>query len=288
MKQLHDITRQLSSAYPAGEAAALARWVMEERFGLTLADLMMDKDNDLSPLQLQDLQNITERLLQKEPIQYILGQTTFCGLAFRVQPGVLIPRPETQELVEWICQETPDGERNDRRVLDIGTGSGCIALSLASRGFKVEAWDISEEALKIARDNASRLALDVNFRKEDILQKDLSGSCESTFDVIVSNPPYICQREAQEMDSNVLDHEPHLALFVPDDDPLLFYRHIAQYAARHLAPGGRIYFEINRAFAHETCRLLESYGFTEVEVRNDQFDNPRMIRAIRSSLSLQP
>lgn len=286
MQLLHALTLRLGSVYPDGEASALARWVMEERFGLSLTDLMLDKDNDLSAEERRDLENITERLLQREPIQYILGQTSFCNLTFRVAPGVLIPRPETQELVEWICEEHQAEERPSRRVLDIGTGSGCIALSLAHRGFSVEAWDVSEEALRIARDNADRLALSVVFRKEDILQEHLLDGSDCQWDVIVSNPPYICQRESAEMEANVLEHEPHLALFVPDEDPLLFYRHIARFAARHLTLGGRIYFEINRAYAEETCRLLEKCGFSGAEVRRDQFDNPRMVRAIRSSLHL--
>ncbi len=293
MKLLHETTQQLSAVYPSGEASALARWVMEEKFGLTLTDIMMDKDNDLSSVERQELQNITERLLRKEPIQYILGQTRFGELTLHVGPGALIPRPETLELVEWIYQCHTPTSRPALQVLDIGTGSGCIALSLAHRGFAVEAWDISEEALRIARSNAERLHLDVRFKKEDILQiakleeTTIPGTTATTdtsnaplsFDIIVSNPPYICEQEAEEMETNVLDHEPHLALFVPNDDPLLFYRHIARFASRHLRPGGQLFFEINRAYGIETCQMLSDMGFTDITLRNDQFDNPRMIQA---------
>lgn len=291
MKLLRETTRRLSSVYSEGEASALARWVMEDGFGLSLTDLMLDKDSELSSLQLQELENITERLLQKEPIQYILGQTTFCGLSVGVGPDVLIPRPETQELVEWICQDhhygttRPEDCKTGRlctqtkHVLDIGTGSGCIALALAHHGFKVEAWDISDGALETARRNAERLQLNVEFKKEDILQNSLSQSREKVFDIIVSNPPYICLHEMADMDANVLDYEPHLALFVPDDDPLLFYRHIGLYAIHHLHPGGNLYLEINRAYAEDTKLMLSELGFKDIQVRIDQYDNPRMARA---------
>lgn len=280
MELLRQTTQRLSAVYPAGEASALARMVMEDCFGLSLTDLMLDKDNELSSLQLQELQNITERLLQKEPIQYILGHTTFCGLSLLVAPGVLIPRPETQELVEWICNENMLENRSKKRVLDIGTGSGCIALTLAHRGFAVEAWDISPEALRIAQSNADRLGLEVSFAKQNILQQDTSAKDNEQFDIIVSNPPYICRKEAEEMDSNVLDHEPQLALFVPDNDPLLFYRHIASFATRSLRSGGELYFEINRAYAEDTCNLLKQNGFADVEMKEDQFCNPRMVRGV--------
>lgn len=279
MKLYRDTIQLLSAVYPSGEASALTRWVLEERFGLTMADIMMDKDNDLSSNQRQDLQNITERLLQKEPIQYILGYTSFCGLTIAVKPGVLIPRPETAELVEWICEDEPASQRPTCRVLDIGTGSGCIALALASRGFCVEAWDVSPEALAIARENARQQELNVDFREQDILQPASSIAPGRQFDIIVSNPPYICRREAEEMDENVLSHEPHLALFVPDEDPLLFYRHIADFAAGHLSANGRLYFEINRSYSQETQDMLASKGFTSILVRKDQFDNPRMVCA---------
>lgn len=301
MSFYQDITHQLQTVYPPGEASALVRLIMEERFGLSQTDLLLGKDSNLSANDREVLQNIVARLLKNEPIQYILGETEFCGLRLKVAPGVLIPRPETAELVEWIesSQHAPvtisegqkaESERRQLSLLDIGTGSGCIALALASRGFKVEAWDVSDEALSIARDNATRLGLNVAFRKQDILDNSLlqnrctlsednTSISPTLYDVIVSNPPYICHREKKEMEANVLDYEPHLALFVPDDDPLLFYRAIARFATVALRPSGYLYFEINRAYSEETKQMLLSLGFQDVKIRHDQFDNPRMIRA---------
>ncbi len=284
MKLFRELTQRLSIVYPTGEAKALARWVMEEHFGLSMTDLMMDKDNNLSSHQLQDLENITERLLHKEPIQYILGHTLFCGLDIEVRPGVLIPRPETAELVEWICQDYEAECRPDTRVLDMGTGSGCIALSLAHRGFHTEACDISTDALDIAESNAKRLGLNIRFFQKDILQDDAeSDQGFVQYDAIVSNPPYICQHEAAEMEANVLEHEPHLALFVPDDDPLLFYRHIAQFAKSHLTSNGRLYFEINRSYGQEIREMLSNMGFCNITLQDDQYGNTRMVRATTTS-----
>lgn len=285
METFRQLTRKLSSVYPDGEAIAMARWVMEDGFGLTMTDLMLDKDNDLSSVQRQELQIIADRLLRKEPIQYVLGSTWFCGLRIHVEPGVLIPRPETEELVAWVCADRPAEGRGKQKVLDVGTGSGCIALALASEGFAVEACDVSPEALRIARRNASDLSLEVGFFEKDILQDEVRECPSDPYDVIVSNPPYICQREAEEIESHVLDHEPHLALFVPDDDPLLFYRHIARYATTHLSPQGALYFEINRAYGEEVCEMLRQMGFRDVELRSDQFGNSRMVRALNLKTS---
>lgn len=281
MSLYHSIICQLSAIYPEGEAKALARMLMEERFHLSLTDILMGKDSELSLNERTECQNIVTRLLKNEPIQYILGETEFCGLRIGVEPGVLIPRPETAELVEWISASRPprqpDGESRPPRVLDIGTGSGCIALALASRGFDVEAWDVSEDALRIARKNADSLGLDVRFHREDILQTGVRST--HPYSIIVSNPPYICQREASDMERNVLDYEPSLALFVPDDDPLLFYRAIARFARQALAPQGLLFFEINRAYSLETKQMLEEEGFTGIEIRQDQFGNDRMMKA---------
>lgn len=284
MSHYHNLLQQLCTIHPKGEASSIARWVMEERFGLSQTDLLLGKDSELSANDAEELQNITQRLLENEPIQYVLGSTTFCGLNIGVAPGVLIPRPETAELVEWI-KET--GHRG-ARLLDIGTGSGCIALALADSGFDAEAWDISSEALNIAIENAKKLGLHVDFKLKDILHINIDNEAQSAiFDIIVSNPPYICDREAAEMESNVLDYEPHTALFVPDDDPLLFYRAIAEYAIRHLTEGGKLFFEINRAYASETANLLKSLGFTDIEVRQDQFGNDRMIKATSTQMVQQ-
>lgn len=276
MSHYNNLVQQLSTIYPKGEATSIARWIMEERFGLSQTDLLLGKDSDLSAKDVEVLQNMTQRLLENEPVQYVLGHTTFCGLDLKVGPGVLIPRPETAELVEWIKLEGNAGSH----VLDIGTGSGCIALALCNGGFDVEAWDISAEALDIARHNALSLQLDVKFKQKDILHitEDIDAQ-NATFDIIVSNPPYICNKEAADMDANVLEHEPHTALFVPDNDPLLFYRAITQYASTHLKKNGLLFFEINRAYAKETSALLEENGFIDVVVRKDQFGNDRMIRA---------
>ena len=270
MNQIH----QLLSVYPPQEARALYMLVMEVAFGLTPTQVLLGKDKELSEDKQALLQNIISRLLRKEPVQYILGQADFCGHTFHVEPGVLIPRPETQELVNLISQQHP----SPCSILDIGTGSGCIAVSLALAGHHTTAFDISPDALRIARGNAERLSADVDFRQEDILHPSPTSRL---WDVIVSNPPYICQREAQLMDSNVLDFEPHLALFVPDGDPLLFYRAIARYACRHLRAGGNLYFEINQAYPSETSSLTEHAGFCQVSVHQDMFGKPRFISAIK-------
>lgn len=275
MSPYQDTIRQLSAIYAQGEAKALARMLFEDRFGFTVTDILLGKDNDLSANEREELQNIVSRMLKNEPIQYILGHTEFCGLNLHVAPGVLIPRPETAELVEWIKSENT----KESSVLDVGTGSGCIALALAKNGFTVEGWDISEEALTIARRNAEQLDIDVRFIKEDVLHLS-KDSGRKTFDIIVSNPPYICLKEAEEMEHNVLDYEPHTALFVPDNDPLLFYRAIAEYATTHLAPNGQLFFEINRAFSKETARMLQGKGFGNIEIRQDQYGNDRMIKAL--------
>lgn len=287
MSLYRDTVSQLSALYPTGEATALARMLFEERFGLSQTDLLLGKDSNLSADDLKEVQDIVARLLKNEPMQYILGYTDFCGLRIGVAPGVLIPRPETQELVEWIVEakdEMPAPQRLEAEkthVLDIGTGSGCIALALASKGYDVEAWDVSKEALRIAQANAESLGLSVHFEQKDILQISSTRPHSSSPSIIVSNPPYICQHEAADMERNVLDHEPPIALFVPDNDPLLFYRAIARFAQHNLKPGGFIYFEINRAYNHETKFMLEQEGFVDIELRNDQFGNPRMMKATK-------
>lgn len=264
----------LLSVYPQHEARALYMLVMEVAFGLTPTQVLLGKDKELSEDKQALLQNIIGRLVRKEPVQYILGQADFCGHTFHVERGVLIPRPETQELVRLICRQSP----TPCSVLDIGTGSGCIAVSLASEGYQVTAFDISADALRIASENASRLQVDVDFRQEDILHP---SATTQLWDVIVSNPPYVCRKEATQMDTNVVEYEPHLALFVPDDDPLLFYRTIAHYALSHLKPKGRLYFEINQAYPTETASLLERMGYSQVAIHQDGFGKPRFISALK-------
>ena len=280
MSPFQQTVRQLCTAYPEGEARALARMVFEECSRLTQTDLLLGKDNDLSADALTKIQNIVERLLRHEPIQYILGYADFCGHRFRVSPGVLIPRPETEELVRRIVADA-HALPAPVRILDVGTGSGCIALSLALalEGCETEGWDISPEALVQARRNAEAYPrAQVNFVQEDILHP---AATDRQWDIIVSNPPYVCRREQQDMEANVLQYEPHLALFVPDDDPLLFYRGIVRFAQGHLSEQGALWFETNHALVAETAELIEKNGFSRVEVYEDGFGKKRLLRCQR-------
>ncbi|MBQ7180419.1 MAG: peptide chain release factor N(5)-glutamine methyltransferase [Bacteroidaceae bacterium] len=270
MKQHLDALQQV---YPPGEARALLRLVMEMRFGLSHTDLLLGKDKELSAEHQAELEIIIERLLRKEPVQYVLGVSEFCGHVFHVEPGVLIPRPETEEMVRSLISLT---HKPGDRLLDIGTGSGCIAVSLALAGYRVTAFDISPLALCIAQANAERLGAKVDFVYEDILHP--MHRC-GQFDIIVSNPPYVLMSEAEGMEENVLRYEPHLALFVPDDNPLLFYHAIADYAGKHLKPGGMLALECNRAYAIRVAELLCNLGYTEAAARKDQFGNERFVIA---------
>ena len=268
--------RPLTALYGEGEAKAIARLVMEEHFGLSMADVLCGRMGDEA-----ELRQIQQRLLTGEPVQYVLGRAEFGGRWFHVAPGVLIPRPETYELCQWCLPSDPSGWRGN--ILDIGTGSGCIACTLAAElpHAKVAAWDISEAALAIAQDNARRLHVNVTFSQIDILQLSMINCQLSIYDTIISNPPYICQRERTAMERNVLDYEPSLALFVPDDDSLLFYRAIADYARQALKPGGALYFEINPLYAAELQSLLSKMTYHAIELREDQYGKPRMMKAIR-------
>ena len=269
----------LTAIYDAGEARAIAQMVMELHFGLTMADVLCGRLGD-EP----EMRRIQQRLLTGEPVQYVLGEAEFCGRLFHVAHGVLIPRPETQELCQWMIA-TLRSYPTPLSILDIGTGSGCIACTLAAEipEADVTAWDISETALAIARENAKRTNVHVMFRQVDALQLPANPVPPAThYDLIVSNPPYICERERTAMAPNVLDHEPPLALFVPDDDPLLFYRAIADYARKSLKPGGSLFFEINPLYTQELQALLQAMSYHIIETRNDQFGKPRMIRAIQA------
>lgn len=275
------LQEKLLACYSAGEAAAIARWVFESRFHYTRLDYCLGKDRDFSKEEREDFENIVSRLLENEPVQYVLGEAEFCDRQFLVNHNVLIPRPETEELVHWIVSDASDFP--DRpRILDLGTGSGCIAISLACLlpQASVSACDISEGALAVARENAARLEVSVSFFRDDILNPEHLAE-EPCWDVWVSNPPYICDCERQDMTRNVLDHEPHTALFVPDHDPLLFYRAIAESGLRYLRLGGSLYFEINRAYGHATSEMLEEMGYKEIQIRQDQFGNDRMIKCRR-------
>ena len=270
--------RLLAQEYDRGEAQAIARMVYEVRYGLTLSDIYSGKDTQLSADCQAELEEIAQRLACHEPVQYVLGTADFCGRPFHVEPGILIPRPETEHLCRLILQsEFPPSPA----VLDIGTGSGCIAVTLALGipNSQVTAWDISEVALKIARENAKRANVHVSFEQVDILHLP-SDILHHTFDLIVSNPPYICQSEAAQMESNVLDYEPQLALFVPDDDPLRFYRPIVSYAHAALHAGGQLWLETNPLYLEQITALLLATGF-HVTAHDDQFGKTRFIQALR-------
>lgn len=269
--------QELKLHYGPTEGYALYRMVMEECFNLSHTDILLGKDSHISEEKQTRLKEITRRLLKNEPIQYILGYAWFCGHRFNVRNGVLIPRPETELLVDKVLEIAKMHIEDTRtKILDIGTGSGCIAVSLALAGHKVTAMDISEDALNIAQENAIILEADVDFVHENILHPSTS---HEQWDIIVSNPPYICLHEAEEMERNVLDHEPHLALFVPDTDPLIFYRAIASFAMSHLAPNGWLCLEINQAFPDETTQLLSSFGFRDITIIPDQYGKNRIAYA---------
>ena len=272
----------LQTLYEAGEAKAIARIVLEECFNLTMTDILCGKVTQLSANDQNKLKEILQRLLTGEPVQYILGEADFGSVSFHVEPGVLIPRPETYELCQWIIRSEKREVRSKKcSILDVGTGSGCIAITLALNipQSKVTAWDISDQALRIAEENAKRTHVNVSFEKVDALNIPHSSCLFPHFSMIVSNPPYILNKERAGMERNVLEHEPHLALFVPDDDPLLFYRAIAQYAAKALKPGGLLFFEINPLCVEEMKGMLQQEGFSHTEVRQDQFGKQRFTKS---------
>ena len=279
---MHPIVNEIRDAlrenYPDTEALALAKMLLVEVFGFSTLELYGGKDKEISGKHRDVLDEMIRRLKKNEPIQYIIGIETFGGLTFEVNLNVLIPRPETRELVEWIAE---DCQLEDPcKILDIGTGSGCIAISLAKllEQVEVEAWDVSEGALQVARRNAERNQVDVLFRKMDVLGDVPEGML---YDVIVSNPPYIAEKEKPQMEHNVLDWEPSIALFVPDEDPLLFYRRIAQLGGSMLKKGGSLYYEINQAYGQETMEMLASMGYQSIELRKDAWGNDRMVKAKR-------
>ena len=346
----NQLWKRLTAIYNEREAQAIVRTVLDALFGMSLTDICLGKVTQLSADDTTRLEKIMQRLEKSEPVQYVLGAEWFAGRLFDVAPGVLIPRPETEDLVKWACDEAKEKEKEDNSkeergkeekevskkgeapqkeeqllssplkeeeeglrkgkdasqkeeqhlssllksnkevsekgeevphpsILDIGTGSGCIAITvaLALPQARVTAWDISTDALAIAAGNAHRLGASVRFEHQDALN---APDDEERWDVIVSNPPYICDRERADMSDNVLSYEPELALFVPDSDPLLFYRAIARYASKALKPGGRLLFETNTAYAHEVAQAMANEGFTAIEVRNDCFGKPRMVKGV--------
>lgn len=271
------IRQELSGFYPDAEAAAMAKYILTEKYQLSALDLYAGKDMNFSSEKLSEVNDILARLKLYEPLQYIIGETWFCGYRFKVTPAVLIPRPETAELIDWIVT---DNKRDGAHVLDVGTGSGCIPVSLALMMDSpvVSAWDISEEALSVASENARLNNADVAFSRVDVLGTDIP---DIKVDILVSNPPYITKSEKKDMEKNVLEWEPELALFVPDDDPLRFYKRIAELGLDILNDGGVIYFEINRAYGSETVEMLASMGYKNIELRKDLSGNDRMIKALR-------
>lgn len=369
----NQLWKRLTAIYNEREAQAIVRTVLDALFGMSLTDICLGKVTQLSADDTTRLEKIMQRLEKSEPVQYVLGAGWFAGRLFDVAPGVLIPRPETEDLVKWACDEAKEKEKEDNSkeergkeekevskkreapqkeeqllsstlkeekeglrkgedasqkeeqplssllkkekerlrkgkdasqkeeqhlssllksnkevsekgeevphpsILDIGTGSGCIAITvaLALPQARVTAWDISTDALAIAAGNAHRLGASVRFEHQDALN---APDDEERWDVIVSNPPYICDKERADMSDNVLSYEPELALFVPDSDPLLFYRAIARYASKALKPGGRLLFETNTAYVHEVAQAMADEGFTAIEVRNDCFGKPRMVK----------
>ena len=368
----NQLWKRLTAIYNEREAQAIVRTVLDALFGMSLTDICLGKVTQLSADDTTRLEKIMQRLEKSEPVQYVLGAEWFAGRLFDVAPGVLIPRPETEDLVKWACDEAKEKEKEDNSkeergkeekevskkgeapqkeeqplssllkeekeglrkgkdaskkeeqplsplkeekeglrkgkdasqkeeqhlssllksnkevsekgeevphpsILDIGTGSGCIAITvaLALPQARVTAWDISTDALAIAAGNAHRLGASVRFEHQDALN---APDDEERWDVIVSNPPYICDKERADMSDNVLSYEPELALFVPDSDPLLFYRAIARYASKALKPGGRLLFETNTAYVHEVAQAMANEGFTAIEVRNDCFGKARMVK----------
>ncbi len=264
-----------------GERNAIVRAICCDMLGISATAYYLKEEVTLSPDREAQLERIMARLKKGEPLQYIEGRAPFCGMDFVVDSNVLIPRPETAELVGWVagdfCLRQP-------KILDLGTGSGCIAVSLSRMlpQATVEACDISDGALAIARENSRRNKADVKFFSFDILQNE--PALPHTYDVLVSNPPYIKQSEAADMEHHVTGWEPHLALFVPDDDALRFYRAIAEIGqTAALSPGGCIYVEINQALAAETVALFEAYGYKDVALRKDIYGNDRMIKCVKNS-----
>jgi len=275
------IRKRLKALYPAEEIESFVKLILENCLNISRTDLVMMHDVQITAAKLIEIEQIVNRLAEYEPIQYILGKTNFFGYDFKVSPDVLIPRPETEELVEWILKEHFPGQS----LLDIGTGSGCIPVSLTREGHfsDVEAFDISDRALTIATENAKSNDVKIRFSKVDILRWD-NYFFDRDWDIIVSNPPYVTFSEKDLMLKNVVDYEPHLALFVNNDDPLLFYRVIAQFANQYLVPGGLLFFEINEQYGTEVSRLLDELGYSSVVIRKDLSGKDRMIKAVKNSL----
>lgn len=269
--------KELSSFYDAYEAESFFYLILEDKHKLRQIDLALNHELTFSEEDFVVWDSLLAELKKEVPIQYLLGKTHFYGLEFEVNENVLIPRPETEELVEWIINEHSKMDRTKKiKILDIGTGSGCIAISLAKNipNAEVYAIDVSKKAIETAKKNAANNKVELNFILQDILETE---ALKCNFDIIVSNPPYVRNLEKEEIKKNVLDYEPHLALFVEDNDALVFYRKIAELAQENLSENGQLYFEINQYLGEETKDLLEKMNFKNIELRRDIYDNDRMI-----------
>lgn len=263
-QQINYIISQLRGYFPDEELRELAYWIIEETLGLTRTQILIDcKDTQNIP----NIEIILKKLRAHEPIQYIFGHTEWMGLDLLVTPATLIPRPETAELVEWILQLV--NHSNSLKVLDIGTGSGCIAIALKKRvpKWQITGIDVSKEALEVARKNAKQNNVNITLKQTNILTDEIPF-----YDIIVSNPPYICNSERATMDTRVLDYEPNSALFVPDNNPLLFYQRIATLKA-----ASKLFFEINESYGNEVCEMMEKLGYKNVQLKNDIYGKPRMV-----------
>jgi release factor glutamine methyltransferase len=282
------LLQELSAVYDEEEIECFFYLLLESYHGKKRIDLALNPEMEMDALQLIKWESALSELKNQKPIQYIIGQTEFYGLPFFVNENTLIPRPETEELVEWIIVESSKSAVGSLKILDIGTGSGCIAISLAKNlpNAEVFAVDVSEKALAVAKKNAEINKIEVNFVNADILSvtnlNELPTSnfqLPTHFDIIVSNPPYVRNLEKAEIKPNVLEFEPHLALFVEDTDALLFYRKIAHLASKNLSENGKLFFEINQYLGKETAELLEDLGFKSIELKKDIYGNDRMIQS---------
>ncbi|TNE81956.1 MAG: peptide chain release factor N(5)-glutamine methyltransferase [Bacteroidetes bacterium] len=277
---LQNLQLNLQQVYDDDEALAIGELVLEELNGWNRSQWRLHRNETVPNEQVEQIQSIQSRLLTGEPVQYILGHAWFMGEKYQVGPGVLIPRPETEELVDWISKSYQN--QTPKRIIDIGTGSGCLAIALSNVFPQAEVWgvDISADALRIAQKNTEQLHSNAQFKQVDILDSD-QWDALGQFDLVVSNPPYITEAEKLAMHQNVMQHEPHTALFVSDADPLLFYRSIARFGLQAMQPGGQLFYEINANFGQEMLSLMASLNYSSLELRNDMQGKERMLRAHR-------
>jgi len=279
------LTRELKNVYEIAELRNIIELVIEHITNMSRAEQVKNKVPYLTCTQLEDLDAITERLKKNEPVQYILGEAWFAGMKFKVNKNVLIPRPETEELVDWIVKESqksnPESIRDkSQNIIDVGTGSGCIPITLKKKlpHATISAIDVCSEALFTATENAIELNTDVNFLLLDFLDEEKWKEL-GQYDIIVSNPPYVKQSEINTMHERVKEFEPYLALFVPDNDALLFYKKLSGFAVKHLKSGGNLFVEINEALGEQVVNLFQTAGFANIELRKDMQGKDRMIKA---------